>query len=89
MLETKILSIAQEAQEITRVLPSRHHENVPDPRIDQSLDGTKNHGAVVHRKKVLVGYTGERKQSRTDPTSQYDTFHERLAPRFSVRKAHS
>jgi hypothetical protein len=89
MLETKVLSIAQEAQEITRVLPSRHHEDVPDPRIDQSLDGTKNHGAVVHRKKVLVGYARERKQSRTDPTSQYDTFHERLAPRFSVLKAHS
>ncbi len=75
MLEAEVPSIAQKAQEVACILSSRHQEDIGYSGIDQGLDGVKNHGAVIHGKKVLVCNPREREQSRTDPARQYDAFH--------------
>ena len=75
MLQTEFLAIRQQAQEIAGIPPARHHQDLPNTRIHQGLDGVVNHGLVVDRKQVLVGDLGEGKQSAARSARKNNALH--------------
>src|SRR5271157_1916938 len=59
-VEMKILSIGEEAEEVTGILAASNDYNVLYTRVDQGLDRIEHHGTVVDGKKMLVRDPRER-----------------------------
>ena len=75
MLQSEFLAVRQQPQKIAGVPPARHQQNVANPRVDQRLERVIDHGLVVNRKQVFVGDLGQREQTASAPSGQYDAFH--------------
>jgi hypothetical protein len=73
--EAEILSVAQEAEKLPRVVPSRDDENVVYSRVDQGLDRVEDHRLVVYGKKMLVRHLREGIQASTESAGKNDTLH--------------
>src|SRR5208283_4445234 len=75
MFQAKITTIPEKAEEISGIFPTRHEKDLSDTGVDEGLDRVIHHGLVVNGKKVLIGNFGQRIQSATRSTGQYDTPH--------------
>ena len=56
--QPELFAIGQQPQKVSRVLAAGDDQDIPDPRIDQRLDGVIDHRFLVNRQQVLVGDLG-------------------------------
>src|SRR5204863_1194760 len=73
--EAELAPVAQEAQEVARVVPARDQEDVRDAGVDEGLEPVVDHGPVEHGQEMLVGDPGERQEPRAQATGEYDPLH--------------
>ena len=75
MAETELFAIGQQPQKVARILSAGDNQDIPDTRIDQSLDGVIDHRLLVNRQQVLVGDLGQREQPASRTSRQNDALH--------------
>jgi hypothetical protein len=75
VVEAELAPVAQQPEEVARVVPAGDDEDVADAGVDQRLDRVVDHRPVVHREQVLVGDAGERREPAPEPAREYDAFH--------------
>src|SRR5215468_572440 len=75
-IEAPSVSVAKEAQELSRVRSSCDDHRLGDPAAHESLDGVRDHRSVVHGEQVFVGDAGQWIQTTTGPTRQDHAFHD-------------
>src|SRR2546425_11601930 len=75
MLEAESLAVSKQFQEITSGIATRNDHDVCDSGIHQCLNWVVDHRLIVNGKQMFVCYGSERTQSRTQATSEYNTFH--------------
>ena len=76
VIESELLAVAEQAKEISGIIPAGDDQDVPDPRIDHQFDGIINHRLVVDGQQVFVRDLRQRIQPCSQPARQDDAFHE-------------
>src|SRR5262249_30541935 len=72
----EILAGGEEPEEVAGILAAGDDDDVLDAGVDERLDRIKNHGPIVNRKKMLIGDTSQRIETRPFSASQNDTLHD-------------
>ena len=75
VLQAELLAVGQQAQKIAGIPAAGDDQDVLDPGIHQSLDRVVDHRPVVDRQQMFVGDFGEREQTASRASGQYDTLH--------------
>ena len=76
--EAQVFAVAQELEEVARMLATCHDHDLANARVHEALDRVIDHRPVVDREQVLVRDERERPQTRTEPAGEDDTFHDWL-----------
>jgi hypothetical protein len=75
LLEAERLPVAEQAEELARVLAARDDHDVVEPGVDERLDRVVDHRLVVDGQQVLVRDGRERAEARAQSAGQDDAFH--------------
>ena len=73
--QPELFSVSQQPKKVTRVISTRHDEDVVDPRMNELVNGKVDHGPVEYRQKVLVGDTGHGQETATQSSGEYNALH--------------
>src|SRR5258708_35303203 len=74
-LDSELLAVAEQAQELARVRPARDKHHLGDTALHERFDPVVDHRPVVDRQQVLVGDARQRVQPAAGPARQDHTFH--------------
>ena len=72
VLQAEFPAVGEQPQEVARIAPARHHQDLTNARIHERLDGVIDHGLVVNRQQVLIGDLGQREHSAARAAGQND-----------------
>src|SRR5262245_46599665 len=75
MREAELAPVPEEAQEVARVRPAGHEEDVADAGVDERLERIEDHRAVEDRQQVLVRDAREREETRAEPAREQNALH--------------
>ena len=74
-IDAELVSVAQEAQELSGVGAAGHQHDLVNSRIDESLNRPCDHRSVVDREQVLVGDAGQGVEARARAARQEHALH--------------
>jgi hypothetical protein len=74
MAKAKLPAVAQQPKKIAGVAAAGHYQDLCNPGVDERSKGIEDHWLVIHGEQVLVGNFGQRKKTRSRPSSKYDSF---------------
>ena len=74
-VEAVLAAVSEQAEELAGMRPTGDEHQLDDPRLDERLDGVRDHRPVEERQQVLVRDPRERMEARARAACEDDALH--------------